>query len=94
MIENYVKINRSNVATYLWCFNSRRWTKIQQVKKGGSNTKVQFTSPPYYRDGQKNEKFEQRAQNFEPSIHYIVEQEVATQGIRMSRGVELVLETR
>jgi hypothetical protein len=27
-------------------------------------------------------------------IHYIIEQEVATQGIKMSRGVELVLATR
>jgi hypothetical protein len=35
-----------------------------------------FASPPYYRDGQENEEFEQRTHNFEPSIQYIVEQEV------------------
>ncbi len=33
------------------------------------------TSPPYYRKDHENEEFEQRAQNFEPSIHYVVEQE-------------------
>jgi hypothetical protein len=31
------------------------------------------TSPPYYQKGQKNEKFEQIAQNFEPPIHYVIE---------------------
>ncbi len=41
-----------------------------------------------------NEEFELRAHNFEPSIHYVVEQEVAIQGIKMPRGVELVLVTR
>jgi hypothetical protein len=41
--------------------------------------------------GQENEKFEQRAQNFEPLIHHVVEEEVATQGIILSRGVEPVL---
>jgi hypothetical protein len=30
-------------------------------------------SPPYYWDGQDNEKFEQRTQNFEPLIHYVIE---------------------
>jgi hypothetical protein len=48
-------------------------------------------SPPYYREGQENEEFEQRAHNFEPLIHYVVEQEVTIQGIRTSKGVELVL---
>jgi len=41
-----------------------------------------------------NEEFELRAHNFEPPIHYVVEQEVAIQGIKMPRGVELVLVTR
>ncbi len=46
------------------------------------------TSPPYYRKDHDNKEFEQKVQNFEPSIHYVVEQEVATQGIKMSRGVK------
>jgi hypothetical protein len=49
---------------------------------------------PYYWNGQENEEFEQKFQNFEPPIHYIVEQKITTQGIKMSRGVELVLVTR
>jgi hypothetical protein len=42
----------------------------------------------------KKEEFEQRTQNFELLICYMVEQEVTTQGNKMSRGVELVLVTR
>jgi hypothetical protein len=36
------------------------------------------TSSPYYRKDHENEEFEQRVQNFEHSIHYVVEQEAAT----------------
>jgi hypothetical protein len=32
-----------------------------------------FTSPLYYKKDHENEEFEQRTQNFEPSIHYVVE---------------------
>ncbi len=42
----------------------------------------------------KKKEFEQRTQNFEFPIRYMVEQEVATQGIKMFRGVEPVLVTR
>jgi hypothetical protein len=35
-------------------------------------------SPPYYREEHVDEEFEQRAHNFEPLIHYMVEQEPAT----------------
>jgi hypothetical protein len=31
------------------------------------------TSSPYYREDHENEEFEERIQNFEPSIHYVVE---------------------
>jgi hypothetical protein len=31
------------------------------------------TSPPYYQKNHENEKFQQRIQNFGPSIHYVVE---------------------
>jgi hypothetical protein len=50
-----------------------------------------FSLPPYYQNDQKNKEFEQRAQNFEPSIHYVIEQNITTQGIKMSKGVEPVL---
>jgi len=40
--------------------------------------RYEFGSPPYYQEGQENEKFEQKVQNFEPSIHYVVEQKVIT----------------
>ncbi len=49
------------------------------------------TSPLYYQEGQENEEFEQRVQNFEPLIHYVVEQKASTQGIIISKGVESVL---
>ncbi len=52
------------------------------------------TSLPYYRKDHDNEKFEQRVQNFETSIHYVVEQEVATWGIKMSRGVKQIFVTK
>ncbi len=49
-------------------------------------------SPPYY--WKENLELEERALNFEPQIHYVVEQEATTQGIKMSRGVELVIVTK
>jgi hypothetical protein len=36
------------------------------------------TSPPYYLKDHENEEFEQRVQNFEPLIHYVVEKEATT----------------
>ncbi len=51
-------------------------------------------SPPYYCDGKKDEKCEQRAYNFELSIHYVIEQEVVTHDIKMSRGVEPIPVTK
>jgi hypothetical protein len=36
------------------------------------------TSLLYYWDGKKNEEFEQKVQNFQPLIHYVVEQEATT----------------
>ncbi len=56
--------------------------------------KYRSISPLYYREGQENEEFEQITYNFEPFIHYIVEQETATQGIRISKKVEPVLVTK
>jgi hypothetical protein len=35
-------------------------------------------SPPYYQEEHENEEIEERAQNFEPRIHYVVEQEATT----------------
>ncbi len=56
--------------------------------------KYKSTSTPYYWEGQENEKFEQKAQNFEPLIHYVVEQEVIIQDIRISKGVDSILVIR
>jgi hypothetical protein len=41
-----------------------------------------------------DEELEERAQNFEPQIHYVVEQKATTQGIKMSKKVEPILVTR
>jgi len=35
-----------------------------------------------------------KVQNFEPQIHYVVEQKAITKGIKMSKRVELVLVTK
>ncbi len=40
--------------------------------------RYKFVSPPYYREGQENEEFEQKVQIFTPPIYY-VELKVATQ---------------
>jgi hypothetical protein len=56
--------------------------------------RYRFAPLPYYREGQENEEFEQIAQNFGPSIHFVIEQKAATQGIRISRGVKPILVTK
>ncbi len=56
--------------------------------------RYKFAPFVYYKEGQENEEFEQKAQNFEPSIHYVVEQKFATVSIIIFRGVELVLVTK
>jgi hypothetical protein len=35
--------------------------------------RYKFASPPYYQKKYENENFEERAQNFELQIHYLVE---------------------
>jgi hypothetical protein len=49
-----------------------RWEREEVVPR------YKFVSPPYYWKDHENEKFQQIVQNFEPSICYVVEQEVAT----------------
>ncbi len=39
----------------------------------------------------KKKEFEQKTQNFELPIHYMVEQEATIQGIKMSKRVEPIL---
>ncbi len=68
--------------------------KVNMLEKEEIVSKYRFVSLPYYRKDHENEEFEQRAHNFEPLICYVVEQEVATQGIIMSKGVELLLVTK
>ncbi len=68
--------------------------KFNMSKREKVVPRYRSTSHFYYRDGQENKEFKQRVHNFEPMIHYVIEQEAATQGIKMSRGIELVLVTR
>jgi hypothetical protein len=65
--------------------------KLNKSKSEEVVPRYRSVSFPYCWNGQENEELKQRAQIFEPTIRYIIEQEVATQGIRMSRGVELAL---
>jgi hypothetical protein len=39
--------------------------------------RYKYVSPPYYQEHE-DEELEERAQNFEPHIHYVVEQEAIT----------------
>ncbi len=68
--------------------------KLHKSKRKEVIPRYILASPPYYQKEHVDEEFEQRAQNFEPLIHYVVEQEATTQGIRMSKGVELVHVTK
>ncbi len=47
--------------------------KFNMSKREEVVPKYRSTSPPCYRKEHENEEFEQRAQNFEPLIHYVVE---------------------
>jgi hypothetical protein len=52
--------------------------------------RYKFVSPPYYQEHE-DEELEKKAQNFEPHTHYVVEQKVATQDIKISKGIEPIL---
>jgi hypothetical protein len=52
--------------------------KFNRLEKEEVVSRYRSTSPPYYRKDHENEEFAQKAQNFEPLIHYVVEQEAAT----------------
>ncbi len=65
--------------------------RFNRLEKEEVVLKYKSISPLYYREVQENEQFEQRTYNFEPSIHYVIEQEAVAQGIRISKKVELVL---
>ncbi len=47
--------------------------KLNMSKREEVVPRYKFASPPYYRNGQENEEFEQRILNFEPAIHYVIE---------------------
>jgi hypothetical protein len=68
--------------------------KFNKSKREEVTPKYKYVSPIYYREDHENEEFEQRAQIFESPIHYVVEQKVATQGIKMSKKVKSVLITK
>jgi hypothetical protein len=68
--------------------------RLNRSQKEEEIPRYKSISPPYYREENEDEKFEQRAQHLEPLIHCVLEQEAATQGIKMSRGVEPIFITR
>jgi hypothetical protein len=51
--------------------------KFNRLKKEEIVPRYRSISPPYYRKDHENEECEQKAQNVEPPIHYVVEQKVA-----------------
>jgi hypothetical protein len=65
--------------------------KFNRLKREEVVPRYKSISPPYYQENHENEEFEQKAQNFEPSICYMVKQKVAIRGIRMSRAIESIL---
>jgi len=68
--------------------------KFNMSKRAEIVPRYRSTSPPYYRKDHEIEEFEQRTQNFEPLIRYVVEQKIVIQLIKMSKGVEPILVTR
>jgi predicted glycosyltransferase len=68
--------------------------KFNKSKREEIVPRFRSTSPFYYRKEHEDEELEEIIQNFERQIHYVVEQEAPTQGVKLSRGVELVLVTR
>jgi len=52
--------------------------KDSTCQKKLKNSTKRSISPPYYRKDHENEEFEQKVQNFEPPIHYVVEQKATT----------------
>jgi hypothetical protein len=64
------------------------------LKKEEIILRCRSTSPPYYQEEHEDEKLEKITQNFELEIHYVLEQKVATKGIKTSRGVHMIFITR
>jgi hypothetical protein len=53
--------------------------------------RYESVSPPYYQGEHEDQELEERTQNFEPQIHYVVEQKATTQDIKMSKRIEPIL---
>ncbi len=68
--------------------------KLNRSKKEEVVPRYKSISLAYYQEQHKDEELEERAHNFEPHIHYVVEQKAIIQGIRIFKGMELVLVTR
>jgi hypothetical protein len=68
--------------------------RLNMLEKEEVVPRYKLASPPYYRKGHQDEELEEKAQNFEPQIHYVVDQKVATHGVKMSKGVESILVSR
>ncbi len=89
MLESIGLMQRHNYDVLIW--------KEEQILNISKREEVvprfKFASPLYYWEDHENEEFEQVKQKFEPLIHYLVEQKVAIQGIKMFKGIELILIT-
>jgi len=47
--------------------------RFNKSKKEEVVPRYKYVSPPYYQEEHEDEEFEERANNFEPQIHYVVE---------------------
>ncbi len=63
--------------TWFWCFDSCRKIEIQYVRKGGRGTKVQIYFISLLLKGSWKSKVWTKSLEFEPLIHYMVQQKVA-----------------
>jgi hypothetical protein len=69
--------------------------RFNMSKKEEVVPRYKLVLPPYYwKEHEDEDQLEERAQNFELQIHYVVEQKAITLGIRMSKRVELILVTK
>ncbi len=59
--------------------------RLNRLEKEEVVPRYRSTSPPYYRQEHEDEELEKITKNFEPQIHYVVEQKATTQGIKMSK---------
>jgi hypothetical protein len=52
--------------------------RLNKLEREEVVLRYKFASPPHYQKEHEDEELEERAQNFEPYIHYVVEQKATT----------------